>query len=195
MANAVHTKGTPLENCWDFIDGTVRPIFRPTENQRIVSNGHKRVHAIKFQSVVTSNGSLANLSGPYEGTKHDIGMLADSRLLSLLQVHSVTPAGSSLCLYEDIAYPLRVHRQTPFRGNDITLDQTLYNKKMSQVRTAVEWISGDILNFSAFLDFKKDLKLGLSAVGKMYVTCALLKNAHTCILWKQHIKLLQNRPT
>ena len=52
---------------------------------------------------------------------------------------------------------------------------------MSQVRTAVEWIFGDILNFFAFLDFKKDLKLGLSAVGKMYVTCALLKNAHTCI--------------
>ena len=39
----------------------------------------------------------------------------------------------------------------------------------------------DIVNYFAFLDFKKDLKVGLSAVGKMYIVCALLRNAHTCI--------------
>ena len=32
------------------------------------------------------------------------------------------------------------------------------------------------------LDFKKNLIIGLSAVGKMYVTCALMQNAH-CILY------------
>ena len=52
---------------------------------------------------------------------------------------------------------------------------------MSEVRVAVEWVFGDILNYFAFLDFKKDLKVGLSAVGKMYIVCALLRNAHTCI--------------
>jgi len=41
-------KGAPLQNCWGFIDGTVRPICRPGENQRQVYNGHKRVHALKF---------------------------------------------------------------------------------------------------------------------------------------------------
>ena len=40
---------------------------------------------------------------------------------------------------------------------------------MSEVRVAVEWVFGDILNYFAFLDFKKDLKVGLSAVGKMYI--------------------------
>ena len=39
----------------------------------------------------------------------------------------------------------------------------------------------DIVNYFAFLDFKKDLKVRLSAVGKMYIVCALLRNAHTCI--------------
>ena len=45
----------------------------------------------------------------------------------------------------------------------------------------VEWIFGDIINYFKFLDFKKDLKLQLSAIGKMYLVCAILQNAHTCL--------------
>ena len=30
---------------------------------------------------------------------------------------------------------------------------------------------------------KKNLKIGLSAVGKMYITCALLQNARTILLF------------
>ena len=63
-ADAIHQKGAALNNCWGFVDGTVRPICRPLQNQRIVYNGHKRVHALKFQSIVTPNGLIANLYGP-----------------------------------------------------------------------------------------------------------------------------------
>ena len=53
---AVHAKGAPLVQCYGFIDGTARPIARPTVNQRIMYSGHKRVHCIKFQvSVVFNN--------------------------------------------------------------------------------------------------------------------------------------------
>ena len=55
-ANAISDKGAALENCVGFVDGTVRPISKPGEMQRIVYNGHKRVHALKFQSVATPNG-------------------------------------------------------------------------------------------------------------------------------------------
>ena len=37
-AVVVHRKGAPLDNCFGFVDGTVRPIFRPECNQRIVYN-------------------------------------------------------------------------------------------------------------------------------------------------------------
>ena len=63
-ARAVYAKGSPLQNCFGFIDGTVRPICRPGENQRIVYNGHKRIHALKFQSVALPNGIIANIYGP-----------------------------------------------------------------------------------------------------------------------------------
>lgn len=64
-ADAVHAKGAPLKNCFGFVDGTVRPICRPGKHQNVVYNGHKRVHSIKFQSVVIPNGLIANLAGPW----------------------------------------------------------------------------------------------------------------------------------
>ena len=56
-----------------------------------------------------------------------------------------------------------------------------FNQSMSQVRIAVEWVFGDIINYFKFLDFKKNLKIGLSAVGKFYIVSALLRNALTCL--------------
>ena len=56
--------GAPLNNCFGFIDGIVRPIARPGTNQRILYNGHKRVHSLKFQAVAIPNGLIAHLYGP-----------------------------------------------------------------------------------------------------------------------------------
>ena len=52
---------------------------------------------------------------------------------------------------------------------------------MNGARTAFEWVFGDIIDYFKFLDFKKNFKLGLSAVGKMYIDCALMQNAHTIL--------------
>lgn len=56
-----------------------------------------------------------------------------------------------------------------------------YNAEMSSVRVTVEWLFGDIINDFKFLDFKKNLKIGMSSVGKMYLVCAILNNAITCL--------------
>ena len=69
FSEKVHAKGAALDNCWEFMDGTVRPLCRPTNNQRALFNGHKRIHAIKFQPAVAPNGFIANLYGPVEGKK------------------------------------------------------------------------------------------------------------------------------
>ena len=36
-------------------------------------------------------------------------------------------------------------------------------------------------NYFKFIDFKKNLKIGMSAVGKQYIVCALLRNILTCL--------------
>ena len=86
-------KGSPLTNCFGFIDATVRQISNPGENQRILYNGHKRVHSLKFQSVALPNGLIANLYGPVEGRRHDASMLKDSGLLTTLQREAYNSRG------------------------------------------------------------------------------------------------------
>ena len=145
-AEAIYQHGAPLQNCFGFIDGTVREIARPKYNQRVMYNGHKRVHGIKFQRVVTPNGLIANLCGPFEGKRHDSVMLHESGLLNELQ-RVAFYNGQPLCLYGDPAYPLGVHLQAPYRSNNLTPQMTLYNKAMSEVRVSVELLFGNICNY------------------------------------------------
>ena len=64
-ADAKAAKGVAQDNCFGFVDDTVTPIqCLPGEMQRAVYNGHKRVHGLKFQSVASLNGLIANLFGP-----------------------------------------------------------------------------------------------------------------------------------
>ena len=81
-ADAVHSKGAVLENCFGFIDGTVRPISRPKSNQRVVYNGHKRVHALKFQAVSLPTGLIGNIYGPV-GKPQTFFFYSQSNLFSL----------------------------------------------------------------------------------------------------------------
>ena len=80
-----------------------------------------------------------------------------------------------MCLYGDRAYPRRIHLQAPFRVGVLTRQM-----EMSAVRASVEWLFADI-NYFKFLDFTKNLRMGLSQVGKMYIGCAILRNALTCL--------------
>ena len=91
------------------------------------------------------------------------------------------PNGNILYIYGDPANPLRQQLMGPFRGAATIPWQDPWNKSMSQSRTSVEWIFGDIINYFKFLDFKKDLKLQLSAVGEKYIVCAMMQNARTCL--------------
>ena len=61
-ATTITNKGAALTNCFGFVDGTVKAICKPSNHQRLVYNGHKRHHALKFQSVVTP--MITNLYGP-----------------------------------------------------------------------------------------------------------------------------------
>ena len=63
-AAAIAVKSAALDNCFGLFDGTVCPISKPGEQQRIVYNGDKRVYALKFQSVAVPNGLIANMYGP-----------------------------------------------------------------------------------------------------------------------------------
>ena len=83
--DTIHESGSPFDNCWVFTDGAVRSICWSRKDQRIMYNSYKKVHVIKFQSVVDPNGLIANLYGLVESRRLDSGMLGESGLFRGLQ--------------------------------------------------------------------------------------------------------------
>ena len=117
-----------------------------------------------------------------EGKSHDAGILRRSHLLDELERNCNTEyAGDPLCIYGDSAYPKRMHLQTPYKGNNLTNEKKAFTAAMSKVRVSVEWVFGEIAGYFAFIDFIKNKKIGLQQVGTMYITCALLRDAISCL--------------
>ena len=142
----------------------------------------------------TINYNITYVDHILEGRRHDSAMLADSGLLDELERHAFSTTREPMALYGGPAYPLRVHLQVPYRGAGITPQMELYNKAMGSVRMSVEWLFGDIVNYSKFLDFKKNFKISLSAVGKMYILAAILPNALTCMYGNSTAEYFASNP-
>ena len=173
---AVRNKSKVDLDVWGFIDGTVRSICRPSAHQRMFYNGHKRVHALKYQSVVTPDGLISHLYGPVEGRRHDAGVLLESNLLPMLQQYARKPNGDPCSLYGDPAYPMSIFILKGYQGAALTVEQQEFNSAMSSVRQAVEWGFGDVLSHFAFVDFKKQQKIMLQPVAAYYKVSCLFTN-------------------
>ena len=52
---------------------------------------------------------------------------------------------------------------------------------MTVVRVSDDLLFGNICNYFKFIDFKKQMKVHLSTVGKMYFVSALPEKAQTCL--------------
>ncbi len=74
-AEAVKTRCfTP--GIWAFIDGTIRPMCRPGEvgsevHQQDYYIGYKKYHGFKYQGILTPDGLLSCLIGPFSAKFSD----------------------------------------------------------------------------------------------------------------------------
>jgi len=182
----VQQRGCPLAGCWGFVDGTGRPIARPTHYQRAMYSGHKRLHVAKYQGITTPDGLIVSMAGPYAGRHNDNFMLndhgTDARCAALCGCHP--GADRTLCrfLYCDGGYGVRSHIIAPIGGGaGADAARQLLNRTMSGLRIAVEWSFGDILEQFSKLDFKRKNKTLLSPVGTEYLVATLLINCFICL--------------
>ena len=192
-AEAVNGKGAALQTCIGFIDGTTRPISRPSENQRVTFSGHKRVHCLKFRSLVMPNGLIGHLFGPMEGRRHDAILLRESGLLDQIQP-LYTRDGRPFTIYGDPAYPIREHIISPNRRQNPNQQEQQFNISMSAVRECVEWGFDDIVTNFAFCDFRKNLKILLQPVAMYYMVAALLTNCKCCLYGNQTSRFIELEP-
>ena len=71
-----------------------------------------------------------------------------------------------------VTQPTRLESTSkPLSELELTRQMEIFYEKMSAVRASVEWLFADIVNYFKFLDFKKNLRIGLTQVGKMYIVC------------------------
>ncbi|KAH7943470.1 hypothetical protein HPB52_008776 [Rhipicephalus sanguineus] len=138
MSEAVHRKGAPLSNCWAFIDGTARPICRPSQDQRLYFSVHRRLHVLKYQSLMCPNGLICQLDGPYPGRRHDAGILRDSQLYEKLEALTLD---KEFVIYGDPAYPLRPLLMKPYGGAALTATQQAFNSSMSAPPCLQDYLS------------------------------------------------------
>jgi hypothetical protein len=189
FAERIATKGAPPGlNCVGFLDGTLRPICRPTHGQRAAYSGKARTHGLKYQALTLPNGIIAHLFGPVEGRRHDSTVLGESRLLDDLLTLFATAAeqgGPRYCIYGDGAYPHSAVLQLGYRGNQLSPTEQEFNSIMSSLRVSVEWSFGKTVRYFGFCDFSKNQKVFLQSVSKMYVVSTFLTNCHTCVRGSQ----------
>ena len=65
----------PLNNCAGFIDGSNQYCDRPGKYQRILYNGHKHAHLVKWQGIMLPNGIMPMPFGLTNDRHHDAFML------------------------------------------------------------------------------------------------------------------------
>ena len=185
IAEKCDIEGVEGLQLWGFIDGTVRRCCRPIRHQNLLYNGYKKVHCLKFQTVVTPDGMIASLFGPMEGKRHDAAVLRESHLVNYIRqnIPAFHAAGHGQ-LYGDSAYPLCPEILTPFKHH-VTPDQQLFNTTMSGVRMSVEWGYKEICTHFAFVDFHKNMKVLLQPVGAYYRVATLLTNCLNCLCRNQ----------
>lgn len=134
-------------------------IARPKGNlpHRVVYNGHKRKHALKFQAVNTPDGMIQHVAGPMEGRRHDWNLYIESGLeANLPRVLEIE--GERYRIYSDSGYSRRWFMEVPFQGANLTDAQKAFNTAMSKVRITVEWVFKKVKLYFATLDFKRKLK-------------------------------------
>lgn len=148
-------------------------------------SGHKKMHCIKFQSVICPDGIVISLKGAYEGRRHDAGIFRESGLYEELQQHTVFPEPhpEHFVVYGDQAYGLRELLIRPYTEQELLghPERQHFNTSMGILRIAVEWGFNKIIQEFAFLDFKKNQKILLQEVGTMYKVGMILSNCHTCL--------------
>jgi len=185
-ATAIAGKDAPLQTCVGFIDGTLIRIARPGLGlQHVCYSGHKRCHAIKFQSICTPDGLLFQLLGPVEGRRPDMLLYHESGIDAQLEATLLIDE-TQFCIYGHSPYIIRAWIQRGYGAwPDGDAEEQAHDGAMNSLREAVEWGFREVKQQFTSLDFKRKLKICETSVGAQYLSGALLWNMRSCFYGNQ----------
>jgi hypothetical protein len=171
-----------LSICFGFIDGTVRPVCKPSVLQGSCYNGKDRVHALKYQALTTPDGMFLQLAGPWAGARHDQHMVNSSGLVDYIVQLPRRHDGALFVVYGDQGYASGPGIETPYFDDAVNAAHAAYNDAMSSSRICVEWAFGGILQSWAHNAFTPTQQLiSNRKVGQVYQVAGLLSNFMNCL--------------
>ena len=179
-----------MQGVCGFIDGTLRAICRPQQNQEFWYSDYKKKHTIKFHAIMCPDGLISHLARPYEGKLGDWTAWKVSGIQDVLrEVHANAEQDlDQLYVYGDPAYTLSYGVMDGYKAQlSCPLNPVLQavNAHMSSLRVSVEHGFGKINSLWQFLDYSRGLKIGHSPIGAYYIVAILLTNIHTCFRGSQ----------
>ena len=132
--DALVEKGTPLHNCFGFVDGTVARIFIPVFNKRMVYKGHKGTwYTISYCSFAKClDYQLWRTMGR-----------SDTRLCTILYELVLLNQLQRLVWFLFMRKPYLtnlVHLEAPYLIGNLIRDQMNCDEAMSKARATVKWL-------------------------------------------------------
>lgn len=191
---AIEDTGGAIPGVFAFVDGTFRIMTRPG-NQEVFYSGYYHNHGLKFQAILTPDGLILTLHGPYPGSLHDNTIFAHSDVdTDLDAIDGIIFGDSAYALGPNVA---RIWRRPQLVGRD---DRRAENVAMSAVRVAVETGFALVTNTYQTLSFYLWQRLGLSPIAAKYIVgafflafrvggyvfCILCRLGCTCTCWDGH---------
>lgn len=183
---AIESKCNVLGRCLGFIDGTVLGIARPgnSSEQNAAYNGHKRKHALKYQTITSPDGLILHAYGPMEGRRHDWALYLRSGIEDQLDDVCFID-GVQYYIHGDSGYNRRITVDVPFQGANLPVAMRAANEATAAVRVTVEWTYMEVKLYWTTVDFKRKLRVGEAAVGLVYIGAILLHNIRGCMYRNQ----------
>jgi hypothetical protein len=168
-----------------FIDDTMMAFSRPGGNmdegpaaprvpqdiQEAWYNGWKKLHGMKWQTVILANGMDLHVFGPLSVRRNDLTSLDKSDIEQKLR---------NMFAYGDIKYI--IFGDSAFMVSDMMATSESYpGRGMSSVREIIEWSYKDVKQLWKYCDYKHVLQLRKQPVGKIFFVCLLLRNAYVTL--------------
>ena len=172
-----YNDGSPCNDIWGWLDGTLRECARPVRSQRQAYSGMKHKHGYKWQAIMAPDGLFAHFYGPFSAKRHDMRMV---EICELLVQHAHGHEARQLVVYADKGY-------TPCAGINCMYRRMLgvnvpdNQAALSAQRVCVEWGFGHILGLWNYMDGRTRLKSLQQPICIWYEVAAFLTNCHVCV--------------
>lgn len=111
-----------------------------------------------YQAVLAPDGLIASLAGPFPGSVPDRAKIKKSRLLATLNafVPGYKVMGDRGYVFNPLSLLVRSFPGGPFPQGD---PRNAYNKRLAQIRVAVEWPMGHVTATFPYVDNWKAMKM------------------------------------